>query len=411
MRIIKSIIISIIFLVTISVMACAAPEVESPVSSYVNENEERSDYGKNESSIIMEVVDDDLIISGVGVLTGRCEETEARNVVICDGISEIGDGYFRGLRNIRKIRIPGSVERIGEYAFSDCKGLKEVKLGNGVKRICKYSFMNCTSIREFELPESVVEFSSESLMGCKMLCKITNKSSESYDFSEATRRSLVNEKWYSDGKIQTEIGSNETVTVEPRVLKIKYDLNGGKAKSDLKRHLKRGTLFRLPKLIEKESYIFGGWAWSGDEGAGIYPCVVDEIYYPIDKDYSLSAVWLELRIKNMRKKLDIYCKYSTSKKKKDERFLCVLRIVHDANNDAEYLIYNRNNDIYSNRTSLNRCIEINSKDRNLSIDYAFISDLEYLDYIDRVDGADGDYVLPPWEEESVIWKNVESVTV
>ncbi len=67
-------------------------------------------------------------------------------VIIPDGIAEIGEAAFKDQNEIVRIVIPDSVVKIGEKAFCGCYQLKECKIPDSVKFIGKDAFYHCTSL-------------------------------------------------------------------------------------------------------------------------------------------------------------------------------------------------------------------------------------------------------------------------
>ena len=55
-------------------------------------------------------------------------------VIIPDGVTEIGNSAFRCCGNLRKVVIPKSVTEIGKYAFAVCYDLEEVTLPEKFRR-------------------------------------------------------------------------------------------------------------------------------------------------------------------------------------------------------------------------------------------------------------------------------------
>lgn len=70
---------------------------------------------------------------------------ESADVVIPDGIVEIGDNCFKGLK-IKSVEIPDSVTTIGEYAFHWCTSLSSIKITNSITGIGKEAFNGCWNL-------------------------------------------------------------------------------------------------------------------------------------------------------------------------------------------------------------------------------------------------------------------------
>lgn len=127
----------------------------------------------------------------------------AKNVVVPDGVSEIGDhaffkypdtsnletivlpesvtkinaSAFSSCKNLRSVTLSDKIEQIGNYAFNRCTSLKHIDLKN-VKIIGNCAFLGCVSLRELVIPESVSRIYGYAFSGCKnlthvkVLCKI-----------------------------------------------------------------------------------------------------------------------------------------------------------------------------------------------------------------------------------------------
>lgn len=101
-----------------------------------------------------------------------------KDIILAEGIKEIGYGAFRDCESLENIKIPDTVEQIGNSAFSDCKKLKSVALPaqlkcigdsifsrcsdlssviipSGVTNIGYYAFSNCPSLKSVSIPDSV----------------------------------------------------------------------------------------------------------------------------------------------------------------------------------------------------------------------------------------------------------------
>ena len=77
------------------------------------------------------------------------------DIVIPDGVRNIGDMAFIGCTSLRTVSLPDSVTNIGWRAFADCPVLERIKFGAGVKSIRECAFFNCAALYEVEIPDSV----------------------------------------------------------------------------------------------------------------------------------------------------------------------------------------------------------------------------------------------------------------
>ena len=80
---------------------------------------------------------------------------EIRAIVVEEGVSEIGDGWFSYLNEVREISLPTTLRRIGKSAFASCERLKEVSIPEGVEELAESAFQDCSHVRRFHLPASL----------------------------------------------------------------------------------------------------------------------------------------------------------------------------------------------------------------------------------------------------------------
>lgn len=90
-------------------------------------------------------------------------------IVIPDGVREIGSYVLGWGSKVRKVTIPASVTKIGDYAFSNCSALEEVCIqGNGLVEIGASSFAS-TGLIEITLPASVRTIGNSAFGYCSYL--------------------------------------------------------------------------------------------------------------------------------------------------------------------------------------------------------------------------------------------------
>ena len=95
------------------------------------------------------------------------------NVIVKDGVTEIGSEAFSGCSGLTSITLPDSVTEIGDSAFSYCSDLTSITLPKNVTKIGRAAFENCSGLTSITLPESVTEIGSEAFYYCSGLTSIT----------------------------------------------------------------------------------------------------------------------------------------------------------------------------------------------------------------------------------------------
>lgn len=81
--------------------------------------------------------------------------TALTEIVIPDGVTEIGGHAFESCESLTSVTIAGSVEKIDGWAFDGCSNLSELTLSEGIKTIEMAAFQSCAALKEVVIPESV----------------------------------------------------------------------------------------------------------------------------------------------------------------------------------------------------------------------------------------------------------------
>lgn len=153
---------------------------------------------------------DTLTISGVGVMPNyKYKQGKNRinspwysylkkitNIVICDGVSSIGDNAFyvcddEGLTfanifgsetsikdnfhnycTVKSIQIPNSVINIGRHSFRNCRNLTSINIPNSVLTIGSSAFSDCHSLISVNIPNSITTIESYAFDGCRNLISV-----------------------------------------------------------------------------------------------------------------------------------------------------------------------------------------------------------------------------------------------
>ena len=95
------------------------------------------------------------------------------NVIVKDGVTEIGYQAFEECSGLTRITLPKSVTKIGNCAFSGCSGLTSITIPESVTEIGDSAFSCCSNLTSITLPKSVTKIGSEAFYGCSGLTSIT----------------------------------------------------------------------------------------------------------------------------------------------------------------------------------------------------------------------------------------------
>ena len=97
---------------------------------------------------------------------------EIKKIIICDGVTSIGNFAFSECESLTTIKIPDGVTFIGEGAFSDCESLTTIKIPDSVTFIGDWAFSWCYGLTEIKIPDSVTSIGKHAFNRCESLKKI-----------------------------------------------------------------------------------------------------------------------------------------------------------------------------------------------------------------------------------------------
>ncbi|MBR3105036.1 MAG: leucine-rich repeat domain-containing protein [Lachnospiraceae bacterium] len=97
---------------------------------------------------------------------------EATNLIIEEGITEIGAHTFEYYPNLESVMIPSSVKSIGRQAFGHCSELKKVTISEGVETIGMAAFETCQKLENIKLPASVTSIEAPLFDFCYSLTSL-----------------------------------------------------------------------------------------------------------------------------------------------------------------------------------------------------------------------------------------------
>ncbi len=96
-----------------------------------------------------------------------------KEVVVEEGVKNIGDYTFCDCLNLTSIIIPDSVINIGDKAFSGCSSLASITIPDGVTNIGNSAFASCSSLTSITIPDSVTNIGNSAFASCSNLASIT----------------------------------------------------------------------------------------------------------------------------------------------------------------------------------------------------------------------------------------------
>ena len=116
-----------------------------------------------------------LEISGTGAIAQQAfaYRDDIVNVVVGDGITEIGRLSFIGCENITSVILPDSITVIDGRAFEECISLASINIPDGVTSIGDTTFYDCTSLTSITLSESLTSIDGLAFGGCTALTEVT----------------------------------------------------------------------------------------------------------------------------------------------------------------------------------------------------------------------------------------------
>lgn len=113
--------------------------------------------------------------------------TRNKNWILPAGLTTLG--AFAFLRSSAKsVVIPSSVMVIGDYTFLECSSLTKVTLQEGIPYLSNGMFAKCAKLRSITIPESVLLIGKNAFMDCNKLSKVKFAGNQIEDIPEGAFR-------------------------------------------------------------------------------------------------------------------------------------------------------------------------------------------------------------------------------
>ncbi|MCI5669357.1 MAG: leucine-rich repeat domain-containing protein [Oscillospiraceae bacterium] len=137
-------------------------------------------YSYNELSTLRDDINYTDGIKIVNSVLQSVKEDYIGDLIIPDGVTEIGTSAFSHCSGLTSVSIPDSVTEIGSDAFRDCTGLTSITIPDSVTKIGIYAFSGCTSLTNVAIPNGISEIINWTFMDCRELTSITIPNSVTY---------------------------------------------------------------------------------------------------------------------------------------------------------------------------------------------------------------------------------------
>ena len=130
-----------------------------------------------------------------------------KNVVISDGITNIGNYLFRNCQNIKTVTIPDSVQIIGSGAFARCLSLESITIPDSVMEIGDHAFSTCSKLESIDMPDKLTIIAERTFEACSNLKSINIPNSVTIISKNAFSNSGLESVTIPDSVTELEAGS------------------------------------------------------------------------------------------------------------------------------------------------------------------------------------------------------------
>ncbi|MBO6263058.1 MAG: leucine-rich repeat domain-containing protein, partial [Clostridia bacterium] len=96
-----------------------------------------------------------LTISATEIESTAFFGTQATEIVIKAGVTDLANYAMAGMDKVRSVTLPEGLETIGTYAFANCENLEKVNIPGSVAIINNFTFMNCAKLNDLTLGEGI----------------------------------------------------------------------------------------------------------------------------------------------------------------------------------------------------------------------------------------------------------------
>lgn len=104
------------------------------------------------------------------------ECSQLTDIVIHDGVTEIGTNAFGNCSNLKSVFMPNSVNLLGNRVFYYCSKMTDITLSSGITTLTKSLFEECHALKTIVIPDSVTSVGEQTFIYCYQLENVTMSS-------------------------------------------------------------------------------------------------------------------------------------------------------------------------------------------------------------------------------------------
>jgi hypothetical protein len=130
------------------------------------------------------------------------------HLIIPDSVIEIKAGAFSG-SNIEKFTFPKNIKRIDDGMFENCNKLQEVVIQEGITEIGRTAFRECTFLKSVLIPSTVTSIEELSFADCNRLINI---------ICNAQKPPIINDMTFYNSLLESIKVPKDSVTAYQNVL-------------------------------------------------------------------------------------------------------------------------------------------------------------------------------------------------
>jgi hypothetical protein len=95
-----------------------------------------------------------------------------KEVIIRDGLTEIGDNAFKSCGMLKLVKLPATLTKIGYNAFWGCNELAEIIIPEGTTEVGHSAFWGCSGVASIEMPSTLQTIGKNAFWGCTSVEKM-----------------------------------------------------------------------------------------------------------------------------------------------------------------------------------------------------------------------------------------------